>query len=356
MRYSLIAAAALMLGGCGAEVEQSAAQQVVQTKQKNSNSQSRTATIAFYNVENLFDTKDDPKTNDESFTPTGSYRYTDKVYKQKLNNIANAIATMEGKDQPDGPAIIGLAEIENNTVLKDLTKQNAIKGRGYKYVWYNSPDNRGIDVAMLYNPKQFKVISSKALPIRFSGKDKYDKTRDVLYVHGVLMGDTVHVLVNHWPSRAEGQRRSEPKRVAAAQVNKDKVDELLRENINANIIIMGDLNDNPDDISVTQTLRAYDNASIEKKGFLYDPFAQLYKSGKGTSVYHRQWDMFDQIIISDGMLQDDGWKFKKAKVHDVKLLKDTYRGVEGYPYRSFKGTHWIKGYSDHFPVLLYLSR
>lgn len=356
MRYSLIIAVALMLGGCGAEVERSAAQQLVQTKQDNSKKQGQTAVVAFYNVENLFDTKDDPKTNDESFTPTGSFRYTDRIYKQKLNNIANAIASMKGGDYPDGPAIIGLAEIENSTVLKDLTKQDAIRNRGYKYVWYNSPDNRGIDVAMLYHPQQFSVLDSERLPVRFSGRDKYDKTRDVLYVKGVLMGDTVHVLVNHWPSRGEGQQRSEPKRIAAAQVSKDKVDAIMRENINANIIIMGDMNDNPDNVSISKTLRVYDNPDIEKKGFLYGPFARLYKSGEGTSVYHRNWDMFDQIIISDGLLLNDGWQYKKAKVYDAKMLKDTYKGVEGYPHRSFKGTHWINGYSDHFPVLLYLGR
>lgn len=352
MKYSIIIAV-LLLCGCGAPVEQTSAQQLVQTKQDNN---TKTAAVAFYNVENLFDTKDDPKTNDEDFTPTGSFRYTDKVYKQKLNNIANAIATMQDKDLPNGPAMIGLAEIENSTVLKDLIKQNAISGRGYKYVWYNSPDRRGVDVALLYDPQQFKVINSEHLTVSFTGRDKYDKTRDVLYVHGILLGDTVHVLVNHWPSRGEGQQRSEPKRIAAAQVNKDKVDELLRKNINANIIIMGDLNDNPDNVSITKTLNAYDNPDIEKKGFLYDPFIKMYKAGAGTSVYHRNWDMFDQIIISDGLLQNDGWRFKQAKVHDVKLLKDTYKGVEGYPHRSFKGTHWINGYSDHFPVLLYLAR
>lgn len=311
--------------------------------------------VAFYNVENLFDTKDDPVKHDDEFTPYGAYRYSEKVYRAKLRNIARVIESMKSSKYPDGPAIIGLAEVENKAVLKDLIRQAAIKDRGYKYLWYDSPDPRGIDVAMLYNPQQFKLLKATPVPITYMDNDRKESGRDMLFVRGILAGDTVFVMVNHWPSRREGQEKSEPKRVAAASINKEKVKQLWSKNIHANIIIMGDMNDNPNNKSIENTLGAFSNRYIKRLGFLYNPWAEQHKSGKGTSVYMRQWDLFDQIIVSNGLLDNNGWKFKKAIIHDEEFLKDTYKNAKGYPYRSFKGTHWIKGYSDHFPVLIELE-
>ncbi|HEY9177077.1 MAG TPA: endonuclease/exonuclease/phosphatase, partial [Flavipsychrobacter sp.] len=187
----------------------------------------RHCAVAFYNVENLFDTVDDPATMDDEFTPTGRYRYTDKVYRQKLHNIATVIGELNA-------ALVGLAEIENSTVLKDLAAQPELKKYNYKYAWYNSPDPRGIDVALLYEPARFKVIYTKAIPVRMKGM----ATRDILYVKGILDGDTVHVHVNHWPSRGEGMAESAPKRRAAAMVAEENVRGILAGNPRAKIIIM----------------------------------------------------------------------------------------------------------------------
>lgn len=298
--------------------------------------------VAFYNVENLFDTKDDPKTWDDDFTPKGSYRYTDKIYNQKLHNIAKVINEIN-------PTIMGLAEVENNTVLKDLLNQPEINNQ-YKYVWFNSPDPRGIDVALLYNSSKFKVIASHNYPVVYTGM----KTRDVLYVCGEMNGETVHILVNHWPSRREGERESEPKRIAAAKVNKRIVDSLFKKDANSKIFIMGDMNDNPDNNSIAKALGA-SPALKTKKGYLYNPWAAIYKSGKGTSVYHNQWDHFDQLIISGAVVDGKGLHYKSADIFDEDFIRNT-KYEDAYPLRSFKGNNWANGYSDHFPIVMYLQQ
>ncbi len=296
--------------------------------------------IAFYNVENLFDTVDEPGKNDNEFTPKGGYRYTEKVYNQKLHNIATVIGKIDA-------VVVGLAEIENNTVLEDLVSQPELKQHHYKYVWYDSPDPRGIDLALLYDNKRFKPITSRALPVQQKGL----ATRDVLYVCGILGGDTVHILVNHWPSRAEGVKVSEPKRVAAAEVNKRITDSLLLGNSKSKIIIMGDLNDNPDDLSVTTTLGTESKAS-----YLNNPWTSGYRNGKGTSVYHRQWDHFDQIILSTSWKNNtSGWHFERAEIFDADFIRNT-KYEDAYPLRSFRGKNWVNGYSDHLPVFIRISK
>lgn len=303
--------------------------------------------IAFYNVENLFDTKDDPKTRDDEFTPKGSYRYTDKVYQQKLHNIANVINELNAD-------VIGLAEIENNTVLKDLINQRELQHRNYKYAWFNSSDVRGIDVALLYNPKKFQLTEKRAYPIYIQEGAKRLYTREVLYVSGKLNGEQVHFLVNHWPSRREGMTKSTPKRIGAATVNKLLTDSLMQKNRNAKIIIMGDMNDNPDDESIAKILRATDDKKYSKKGALYNPFANIYERGRGTSVYHKNWDHFDQIIISDSWLIDNGLHYDHADIFDADFIRNEGH-VDAYPKRSFKGKQWNNGYSDHLPIMIYLN-
>ncbi len=296
--------------------------------------------VAFYNVENLFDTVDDPATMDDEFTPTGGYRYTDKVYRQKLHNIATVIGKLDA-------VLVGLAEIENNTVLKDLVAQPELKKHSYNYAWHNSPDPRGIDVALLYDQAHFKVLHTEAIPVSMKGL----VTRDVLYVKGVLDGDTIHVHVNHWPSRGEGLKESIPKRRAAAIITEKNIRSILAANPKAKIIIMGDMNDNPGDESISQVL----GAKNDKNGKLYNPWMTLHQSGKGTSVYNRKWDHFDQVIISRAFLQGGGWQYDKAEIFDAAFIRN--KGFEdAYPLRSFKGYHWNNGYSDHLPVVLYLRR
>jgi len=310
--------------------------------------------VAFYNCENFFDTVHNPAKEDEEFTPDGKNHYTQRIYEQKLHNIATVIQNMGGSE---GPAILGMAEVENNTVLSDLAHQPELAARGYKYEWYDGPDPRGINVALLYNPKYFHVIKSEPLHVDLSGTGGKSITRDVLHVYGVLSGDTVHVFVNHWPSRRGGEDQSDPKRDIAAMVNKTAAEKIMKKDPNAKVIIMGDLNDNPNSNSVATVLGAKPNQSDVATSGLYDPWAAIFATGLGTEEYRHSWNLFDQIIISGGLLKNKNHKlhYDKAEIYKPDFIIDHYKGHEGEPHRSFVGPHWINGYSDHFPVILYLA-
>lgn len=311
--------------------------------------------VAFYNCENFFDTRDDPAKDDDEFTPAGKYHYTQAIYEKKLHNIATVIQGMGGAD---GPAILGMAEVENNTVLNDLIRQPELARRNYKYEWFSGPDPRGINVAMIYDPKHFHVLRSEPLHVDLSGTEGKSVTRDVLHVYGVLNGDTVHVFVNHWPSRIGGEAQSGPKRAMAAKVNKDVIDALMKKDPHTEAIVMGDLNDNPPDASITATLGARGDRSQVALTGMYDAWASIYQSGTGTESYKHQWNLFDQIIVSGAFLRPAKNKlhFQSAEIYKPDFIVDTYKGHEGEPHRSFKGTYFINGYSDHFPVMVTFSR
>ncbi len=314
--------------------------------------------VAFYNLENLFDTEDDPKKFDEEFTPTGANHYTEEIYQKKLHNMATVLSQLATEKVPDGPALIGVAEIENDKVLKDLVAQPELKSRNWRIVHFESPDVRGIDVGLLYNPKYFKVIAAKALPVNIVENGKPEYTRDVLHVTGKLGDDTLHVFVNHWPSRRGGEAATVWKRAKAAQVSKDVIKEIVKTNPDAKFIVMGDLNDDPIDPSVTKTLGAVGDKDKVKPGGLFNPWMDYYKNGIGTLGYNDSWNLFDQIIISYGFIkpQASNWKYYKAEIFNRKFLKSQFGQYKGYPHRSFSGTTWIDGYSDHFPTIVYLVK
>lgn len=315
------------------------------------------AAVAFYNFENLYDTKDDPKKADEEFTPNGANAYTEEIYKQKLHNLATVLQQLGTDVTPDGPAIIGTAEIENEQVLRDLVAQPEIRNRNYGVILFEGPDARGIDCGMLYNPKYFKVLAGNSLHVDLS-KFGDGATRDVLYVTGLLCGDTVHVLVNHWPSRRGGEAASAPRRAAAAGVGRHVIDSLMAINPDTKVIIMGDLNDDPVDASVTKVLGANGDRKKVSRSGLFNPFTKFYKEGIGTLGYNDSWNLFDQIMISGGFLNEksNGWQYHKAEVFNREFLKNKFGQYKGYPHRSFVGTTWMNGYSDHFPTLVYLVK
>ena len=315
--------------------------------------------VAFYNFENLFDTLDDPRKFDEEFTPAGDYHYTGAIYRAKLHNLATVIHQLGREVTPDGAAIIGTAEIENARVLQDLVAQPEIRSRAYRFVHFESPDSRGIDVAMLYNPKYFTVLRARALYTDISASgEKGGKTRDVLYVTGILAGDTTHVFVNHWPSRRGGEAASASLRMLAAKVSRRVIDSLTKKTPATRILLMGDLNDDPTDPSITQGLGAKGDIWKIKPGGLYNPWTAFIRKGIGTLGFNDSWSLFDQIMLSSAWLQPDGrhWKFHKAEIFSRDFLKENFGRYRGYPHRSFEGTRWINGYSDHFPVLVYLVR
>jgi len=307
--------------------------------------------VAFYNCENFFDPANDPEKDDDEFTPEGKYHYTQRIYEQKLHNIATVFQSMGEGDEKIKPAMIGLAEVENDKVLQDLAAQPEIAQRQYRFIWFRGPDPRGINVALLYDPQQFKPLSSEAIPIDLSGISTNSHTRDILHVRGTFSGDTVDVFVNHWPSRRGEEEASEEKRaVAAAALRRNCV----RLTPSAKIIIMGDFNDNPTDSSIS-ALGTSANRSQDK---FYDPWAALYASGQGTEAYKGEWNLFDQIIISPTLANgaNGHLHFAGNEIYKPEFIVDHYHGHDGEPHRSFAGTHWINGYSDHFPVMMYFEK
>lgn len=312
--------------------------------------------VAFYNLENLFDTINNSKILGEEFTPRGPIKWDTHKYYSKLKNMSYAISQIGLEYSPTGAAIIGVSEIENRTVLEDLIKQPDLVKRGYEIVHYDSPDLRGVDVGLLYNPAQFVVTNSKSY--RLHTTDTAFFTRDQLMVSGYLLGEKVHVIVNHWPSRSGGEMRSQPKRNAAAALTRSIADSLFRVDPKARIIIMGDLNDDPFNDSCAKILGAKKNMKDLKEGELYNTLWKTLDKGIGSLAYNDQWNLFDQIIISNELANGDRSKLKlwKAQVFNRSFLIQQEGRYKGSPLRTQAGGVWLNGYSDHLPTLIYLIK
>jgi hypothetical protein len=321
-------------------------------------SQNSPIVVSFYNLENLYDTINDPLINDEDFLPDGAYAYTTKIYKEKLHKLASVLSKLGKDENPEGFAVCGLAEIENEGVLIDLAKQPELIDRNLKIVQFNSPDARGIDVALYYNPKLFKLLGAQAIPLDLpndgSGKEK---TRDILWVTGRLKGEVVHIFVNHWPSRRGGEAATAPKRNLAAKTGKRIMDSLVKADPSTKFITMGDLNDDPNNESITKYYNAKSKIKDVKPGAMYNPFTSFYNQGIGTMAYQDAWGLFDQILVSHTFVdkKTSGLKFKEAVVYNRSFLIEKFGQYKGYPKRSFVGSLWNEGYSDHFPTLIVLE-
>ncbi|MDB9882802.1 endonuclease/exonuclease/phosphatase family protein [Bacteroidia bacterium] len=311
------------------------------------------ASVAFYNVENLFDTENDKHTNDEQYTPKGDKRWDDKKYQTKLENLSKVINEIaDGK----APTFLGVCEIENKTVLQDLVKQSLIKSQNYGIVHQESPDERGIDVAFLYRKDVFSV---KKLDVYQPDLKEYnDKTRDILHVEGqTVNGETLHFIINHWPSRGEGRAKSEPKRISAAVSLNGIKNSILEENENAKIIVMGDFNDEPSNKSISETLAVSCSESVTESNQLYNAFCDLEKEDIGSYRYRSYWDMLDQIMVSKSLLKDSNglhYMSNSASIKAEPWMIQTGK-YEGFPLRTFGGNNYQAGYSDHFPVYIQLG-
>lgn len=326
--------------------------------------QYKITTIAFYNLENFYDTIDNPLVNDDDFTPKGEKNYNGDIYWTKVKNLATVLSKL-GTDEkpesanPDGAAIIGVAEIENDTVLNDLIHHPLLAKRGYKIVHYDSKDARGVDVALLYNPKYFKPEDSRALFVKLPGgsKDSYF-TRDVLWVKGMLDGETIHIYVNHWPSRLGGEERSAPARAAAAMVIKNHMDSIAKADGEQKVIIMGDLNDDPVSPSLTEVLRAKGKIKDVRAGGLYNPWVDMYKKGYGTLAYQDAWGLFDQIVVSYPWINktQSGFYFFKQVIFNREFMTENKGRYKGYPMRTWDGNTYREGYSDHYPTYLVMLK
>ncbi len=313
--------------------------------------------IGFYNVENLFDTINDPNIRDDDFTPEGSNRWNTERYFEKLDNLAEVLDKLGRDFNPDGLAVIGLAEVENAEVLEDLAAHERIRDRNYQVVFERGPDRRGMHVAFFYNPDYFEYISHQTYPTVVPDRPDFI-TRDQLLLTGNLLGERMHFIVAHWPSRVGGEARSRPGRVAKADIARNAIDSILEVEPGAKVFMMGDFNDNPTDISIRKHLRSRGKKEGIQEDELYNPYESFYRRGIGTNAWRDAWSLFDQILLTPSLLNDDYSEFRylRAEVFNKPFLRQPSGRFQGYPFRSFGGGVYLGGYSDHFPVAVYLIR
>ncbi|WP_339753708.1 endonuclease/exonuclease/phosphatase family protein [uncultured Winogradskyella sp.] len=303
-------------------------------------------TVAFYNIENLFDVENDPLTNDDDFLPTSAKRWTPKRYKNKLKKLGTVISKIGEEDTESAPTIVGLAEVENKKVLSDLVWSKNLIKEGYSFVHYDSADERGIDVALLYKSDIFKVENSEVFSVYLQTEfGEQDYTRDILLVQGVLNNEPLHIIVNHWSSRREGEKETEFKRLAASNKVNSIIKTIKKEDPNIKIIVMGDFNDNPNNDSI---------ALMEKESELYNPFKTVWSQYKGSLSYNFQWNLFDQILFSTNFFDTNNstLNFDIADVFNTKILTQYHGKYKGQPFRTYVGKKYKGGYSDHFPVYI----
>ena len=307
-------------------------------------------TIGFYNVENLFDTVDNPNTADDEYLPTSRRRWTRKKYNQKVTKLSSVISQLGDNLSKHKPAIVGLVEVENSKVVHDLITNKNLVQHNYGYVHYDSPDERGIDVALIYNRDFFEVYSSKTYALELEDEEgNPDYTRDLLRVSGSLNGELVHVLVNHWSSRRDGEEETRPKRIKAAQLVHTAIEEIKAEIDDPKIIIMGDFNDDPISESVKTHLVTED---------FFNPMESLFDKGLGTLTFNGNWNLFDQILFSKNFLTQESEKhsFMYAEVFNKEWLTIFKGKLKGSPFRTYIGPWYKGGFSDHFPVYSFLKK
>jgi len=316
-------------------------------------------TIAFYNIENLFDTVNDTLTFDDDRTPEGKDNWTVERYAKKIKNMSQVLSEVGSELVKTSPDIIGICEIENKSVIEDLVNHKNLKHQDYGIVHLDSPDERGIDVALIYKRASFIVNTFKSHRLLLSNEEGFrDYTRDQLVVSGYLDQEKIHFIVNHWPSRSGGEARSKPNRIAAAKLNKRIIDSIQRFDISAKIISMGDFNDDPTDSSLKKILKTKGKKNSLEEIDLFNPFEKLYKKGVGSLAYRDKWNLFDQMFFTSNFIQNkkDSYSFWKAGVFNPTYLLDPSGRYKGYPLRTYAGGSYIGGYSDHFPVYMYLIK
>jgi endonuclease/exonuclease/phosphatase family metal-dependent hydrolase len=322
---------------------------------KNNAQSPKKVCIAFYNTENLFDTLNDPLKSDDDFTPGGKQQWSSVRFCTKLDNLAKVIGSM---NDSVGPDMLGLCEVENANALDALVKSPLLKKYGYTYILDEGPDERGIDVAFLYKPGSGKKITHSSYVIDTTGL-KGDHTRNILLVNATLKnGSMLHILVNHWPSRREGQEASEFKRMYVARIARSICDSIMKAEKNAAILLVGDYNDMPDNMSIMGILAARTDSAALKDTDLYDLMYPLMKKGLGSYKYRGEWNMLDQMIVSKSIFDCRGkacYVKGSATIYKKDWMIETDPRYAGSPLRTFAGTKYLGGYSDHFPVLMYLE-
>lgn len=302
--------------------------------------------IAFYNLENLFDTVDDPHTLDDDFTPKGFKRWRDGRYRSKIKKLGKAISRIGEEENLNPPVLIGIAEVENDKVLEKLLKSKYLRDLPLDYVHFDSPDERGIDTGLIYNKECFEVLEAETLPLLLENENgDRDFTRDILHVHGQLNGEAIHIFVNHWPSRRDGVDETKHKRMEASRTILGKIDTFQEDEDQLNVVIMGDFNDDPNSDSIQLLMES---------GLFINPFKKLLSPYSGSANYKGKWSLFDQIIVSHSFLNHEKGthSFENAAIFSPRFLKEWKGRYKGNPFRTFAGKKYIGGYSDHFPVYI----
>lgn len=318
-------------------------------------------TVGFYNLENLFDTINDTSKKDE-FSPMMKLKSgRSKVYWDKIDKLSDVISQLGSKKANNSPAILGVAEIENEAVLQDLVKSKKLRKKQYGIIHFDSPDERGIDVALLYQPRYFKPIHYEVFNPNIYVENKKIKTRDILWVNGFLDNEEINIIVNHWPSRRGGEVKTRPSREKAA-FKVTQIIEKIRENKkDAKIIVMGDFNDDPTNTSFKKVLKTKAKKEKLQPEDMYNPYENMFKKGLNTLTFRGNINLFDQILISSPLVNKEEKDFStykrfKSGIFNKRFLTQRKGRYKGYPFRSFSHGQYTGGYSDHYPVYMYLIR
>jgi predicted extracellular nuclease len=305
-------------------------------------------TIGFYNLENLFDIYDDPYFNDDDYLPEGEKKWSRRRYKKKIKRLSKVIRTIGDDTNKEPPVILGVAEVENIDVVLDLIETDSLKDFNYGVVHFDSQDERGIEVALLYRREYFELIESKRYSTNFLRHNgSKDFTRDILKVKGKLNGELMYFLVNHWPSRRKGTKETEHRRVHLANLARSIINEIQKQDSDAKIIVMGDFNDNPIDKSIKQVLVTDD---------FFNPMEFIFEKGNGSGNHQGEWFLFDQIIFTNNFYDRGMYRYKNAAIYDKHFLRDKESKHKENPLRTYKGRWYKGGMSDHFPVYITIEQ
>ena len=317
--------------------------------------------VAFWNFENLFDLHDDPETHDEEFLPDGVKKWNEIKYQKKLSNMERVVFDMAAI-QRDYPIVIGVSEIENRSVLEDFISQPKIKGANYRLCHFDSPDARGVDCAFLYRADVFKLEGSDNIKLEVEGLPNF-RTRDLVVMWGSIQGEPFYFLVSHWPSRLGGKEASQFKRDACAKQIREIKDSLLAQNPATKVIVMGDFNDDATDPSLEKIMGAKGNVKNLERGDFFNPFVQMLRAGLGTLAYQDSWNLFDNICVTENLVNAEAGKLHliKGKKFYGNIFKRPYMiqqegQYKGYPLRTFVSNNFQNGFSDHFPVYIYIGK
>ena len=323
--------------------------------------QDKPYSVVFYNLENLFDIYNDPETHDDEFTPQGVKQWNDTRYQKKLTNMERVLFDVAAQ-QKEYPIVIGVSEIENRSVLEDLISQPKLKGANYRICHYDSPDARGVDVAFLYRPDVFKIQGSDNIKLHVEGLPNF-RTRDLVVMWGTIENEPFYFLVSHWPSRLGGKEASQFKRDACAKQIREIKDSLLRENPATKVIVMGDFNDDATDDSIVEVMGAKGKVKELEEGDFFNPYNEMLRAGLGTLAYQDEWNLFDNICVTENLVNAERGTLRiiKGKKFYGNIFTRPYMlQLEGqyknYPLRTFVTNNFQNGFSDHFPVYIYIGK